>query len=153
MIAPALPDRLRSLPWSMILVIVAIGCFGLAVLYSAAGGSLRPWAMMQGIRFAGLLVVMIAIAYVDIEVWLRWAYPYYGVVLILLVGVEIAGKIGMGAQRWIDLGLIRLQPSEFMKIGVILALARYYHYLPRSFIESPRAIWPPVLMIDRKSVV
>ena len=147
MIAPALPDRLRALPWSMILVIVAVGCFGLAVLYSAAGGAIKPWAMTQGVRFAGLLVVMIVLAYVDIEVWLRWAYPYYATVLLLLIAVEIAGKIGMGAQRWIELGVIRIQPSEFMKIGVILALARYYHYLPRTFIESPRAIWPPVLMI------
>ena len=147
MVAPALPDRLRALPWSVILVIVAVGCFGLAVLYSAAGGSISPWALKQGIRFAVLLVAMLLLAYVDIEVWLKFAYPYYGIVLVMLVGVEIAGKIGMGAQRWVDIGLIRLQPSEFMKIGVILALARYYHFLPRTFIESPRAVWPPALII------
>ncbi len=147
MVATALPDRLRALPWSIILVVIAVTGFGLAVLYSAAGGSIHPWALKQGIRFAILLVVMILLAYVDIEVWLRWAYHYYGGVLLLLIAVEIAGKIGMGAQRWVDLGVIRLQPSEFMKIGVILALARYYHYLPRSFIESPRAVWPPALII------
>jgi rod shape determining protein RodA len=147
MLNTAIPDKLRALPWSVILVVITIGCFGLAILYSAAGGSLEPWALKQGIRFAVLLVLMIAIAHIDIEVWVRYAYPLYGVVLVLLAVVEAIGHIGMGAQRWIDLGIIRLQPSEFMKLAIILALARYYHYLPRAFIESPRALWPPVMMI------
>jgi rod shape determining protein RodA len=147
MLNSALPDKLRALPWFVILTVVAIGGFGLLILYSAAGGEVRPWAMNQGIRFAALLCVMLAVAQIDIEVWVRHAYPLYGVILVLLIIVEVFGKIGMGAQRWIDLGIIRLQPSEFMKLAIILALARYYHYLPRAFIESPRALWPPVLMI------
>jgi len=147
MLNTAIPDKLRALPWGVILVLIAIGVFGLAILYSAAGGNMSPWATNQGIRFAVLLVAMLAVAQIDIEVWIRYAYPIYGVVLTLLFVVEVFGKIGMGAQRWIDLGIIRLQPSEFMKLAIILALARYYHYLPRAFIESPRALWPPVLMI------
>ncbi|MFC3714059.1 rod shape-determining protein RodA [Sphingoaurantiacus capsulatus] len=147
MLNTSLPDKLRLLPWSVIFVIIAIGSFGIAVLYSAAGGSMEPWALTQSIRFAVLLVAMLAVAQIDIEVWIKYAYPLYAVILVLLTVVEIFGKIGMGAQRWIDLGVIRLQPSEFMKLAIILALARYYHYLPRAFIESPRALWPPVLMI------
>lgn len=147
MLNTALPDKLRALPWMVILVVIAIGSFGLAVLYSAAGGSLQPWAFNQGIRFAVLLAVMLAVAQIDIEVWVRYAYPLYGLILVLLAVVEAIGFVGMGAQRWIDLGFIRLQPSEFMKLAIILALARYYHYLPRAFVESPRALWPPVLMI------
>ncbi len=147
MLNSAIPDRLRALPWPVILVIVAIGGFGLAILYSAAGGSMTPWAANQGIRFGVLLIAMLAVAHIDIEIWVRYAYPIYGVILALLAVVELFGKIGMGAQRWIDLGIIRLQPSEFMKIAIILALARYYHYLPRAYIESPRALWPPVLLI------
>jgi rod shape determining protein RodA len=142
-----IPDRLRALPWSVIIVIMMIGGFGLAVLYSAAGGSMTPWASNQGVRFAVLLLVMLAIAYVDIETWIRYAYPVYGIVLVLLIIVDITGHIGMGAQRWIDLGIIRIQPSEFMKLSVIIALARYYHFLPRAYIEAPRAIWPPLAMI------
>ena len=147
MLNTALPDKLRALPWSVILVVIALGSFGLAVLFSAAGGSLQPWAFNQGIRFAVLLMTMLAVAQIDIEVWVRYAYPLYGVILVLLAVVEAIGFVGMGAQRWIDLGIIRLQPSEFMKLAIILALARYYHYLPRAFVESPRALWPPVLMI------
>lgn len=147
MLNTALPDKLRLLPWTVIFVIIAIGCFGIAILYSAAGGSLQPWAFTQSVRFGVLLIVMLAVAQIDIEVWIKYAYPLYGIILVLLAVVEIFGKIGMGAQRWIDLGVIRLQPSEFMKLAIILSLARYYHYLPRAFIESPRALWPPVLMI------
>lgn len=147
MLNTALPDKLRLLPWTVIFTIIAIGGFGLAILYSAAGGSMQPWAFTQSVRFAVLLVVMLTVAQIDIEVWIKYAYPLYGVILVLLAVVELFGKIGMGAQRWIDLGIIRLQPSEFMKLAIILALARYYHYLPRTFIESPRALWPPVLMI------
>lgn len=147
MLNTALPDRLRALPWSVILTVIALGSFGLAILFSAAGGSITPWALNQGVRFSVLLCVMLAVAQIDIETWVKYAYPLYGVILVLLVIVEIFGFVGMGAQRWIDLGIIRLQPSEFMKLAIILALARYYHYLPRAFIESPRALWPPLAMI------
>ena len=143
----ALPDRLRALPWSMILTVVALGAFGFIGLYSAAGGSLTPWAFNHGVRFGVMLLMMLVIAHIDITVWARFAYPAYGIILILLLAVEIAGDLGMGAQRWIDLGIIRLQPSEFMKIAVILALARYYHFLPRGYLESPQAVWSPLLMI------
>ena len=143
----ALPDRLRALPWGVILVVVALGCFGLVVLYSAAGQSMTPWALNQAIRFAIMLALMLVIAHVDMTVWARFAYPAYAVILVLLVVVEAVGFIGKGGQRWIDLGIIRLQPSEFMKIAVILALARYYHFLPRGHVETPKAVWPPLLMI------
>ena len=143
----ALSDRLRALPWSVILAIIAIGAFGNLILFSAAGGSMTPWALNQTVRFVVLLGVMLAIAQIRIEIWIRYAYPIYGAVLLLLFVVEVFGKIGMGAQRWIDLGFIRLQPSEFMKIAIILALARFYHFLPRSFTERPQAIWPPLTLI------
>ncbi len=143
----ALPDRLRALPWPVILTILALGGFGLVGLYSAAGGHMAPWALNHGIRFGAMLLMMLVIAHIDITVWARFAYPAYGIILALLFAVEVAGDLGMGARRWIDLGVIRLQPSEFMKIAVILALARYYHFLPRGYIETRRAVWPPLLII------
>jgi rod shape determining protein RodA len=76
-----------------------------------------------------------------------FAYPFYVGALILLLIVELFGKIGMGAQRWIDLGFIRLQPSEFMKLAVVLSLAKYFHRLPPAFTTSPSALIPPVLMV------
>ena len=143
----ALPEKLKTLPWLVILTVTALGGFGLTILYSAAGGSMSPWALNQGVRFAVLLCAMIALSFVDMSVWIKYAYPAYAVVLVLLFVVEMMGKIGMGAQRWIDLGVIRLQPSEFMKIAIILALARYYHFLPRVAVKSWASLWVPALMI------
>lgn len=143
----ALPDRLRALPWPVILTIMALGGFGLVILYSAAGGHMAPWALNQGIRFGVMLLMMLVIAHINISVWARFAYPGYAIILLLLVIVEAVGFVGKGGQRWIDLGIIRLQPSEFMKIAVILTLARYYHFLPRGQIETVRAAWPPLLFI------
>ena len=139
--------RLRELPWLVILAIVALGSFGLVVLYSAAGGSLQPWALKQGIRFAVLLIVMLVLAQVPLSFWLRWAYWFYGGVLLSLVAVEALGRIGGGSQRWLDLGLIQLQPSEFMKLAVILALARFYHNLPRPYVTTLAGLWLPLAMI------
>ncbi len=139
--------ELSRLPWGIVLVIAALGSFGLVVLYSAAGGSLSPWALKQGIRLLVLLVAMLALAQVRPEFWLRIAWPFYGAVLLSLVGVEILGRVGGGSQRWLDLGIIQLQPSEFMKLAIVLALARYYHFLPRGYETRPMALWPPLAMI------
>ncbi|QMW22444.1 rod shape-determining protein RodA [Sandaracinobacteroides saxicola] len=141
------PQRILALPWGIILLIVAIGGFGLVVLYSAAGGSMRPWASAQGTRFAVLLLAMLMLSQVDARLWLRFAYPIYAIVLAALVGVEALGAISGGSQRWLDLGFIRLQPSEFMKLAIILALARFYHYLPRGYVGRLAGMWPPLAMI------
>ena len=80
-------------------------------------------------------MLMLAVAVTDIRIWLRYAYVLYFLVLALLVAVELIGIMGMGAQRWIDLGVFQLQPSELMKIALVLVLARYFHgvtLLPRS---------------------
>ncbi len=139
--------RLRQIPWRIVLVIIALGGFGLIVLYSAAGGHFDPWASRQGIRFGVLLVAMLTLAQIPAEFWLRWAYALYGAVLLALVGVEVIGAVRGGGQRWLYLGIIQLQPSEFMKLAIILALARYYHHIPRAFATRLTALWPPLLMI------
>ena len=109
---------------------------GFCALYSAADGSLYPWAFKQILRFSVGMVILLSVAMVDIRHWLSVAYPLYGVALMLLIGVEVMGFIGMGAQRWIDLYVIQLQPSEIMKIALILALARYFQTC--SFLEIQR---------------
>ena len=98
-------EKLRHFNWGLLLVIVAIACLGFAMLYSAANGNADPWMSRQALRFAIGLCGLIAVALVDFRFWLRYAYPLYGVAFLLLIYVEIAGHIGMGAQRWIDLGL------------------------------------------------
>lgn len=139
--------RLRELPWPVLTAIVAVGGFGLVILFSAAGGSLHPWAMKQGIRFGVLLAAMLVLSRVPLRLWLRYAYPLYGAVLLGLVGVEALGGISGGSRRWLDVGLLRLQPSEFMKLAIVLALARYYHFVPKNFASRPAALWPPLAMI------
>lgn len=155
MTAMSIPEKLRRLNWWIVLLIVILTSFGLAVLYSAAGegGSFQPYAMRQGIRFAMFLVMMLVLATVDLRWWLKVAYPAYGVVLGLLFVVELVGAVAGGSQRWVDLGIIRLQPSEFMKITLILALARYYHNLPRVYVTSFYHMLPPALMMGVPAVL
>jgi len=140
-------EKLRQITWSMLFFVALIGCFGFAMLYSAAKGSVDPWAMRQGIRFLFGLGILVAVALVDIRVYLRYAYAIYGVAFLLLIFVDVAGEIGMGAQRWIDLKFIQLQPSEVMKIALVLALARYFHRLSADSIANPLTLIVPIGMV------
>jgi rod shape determining protein RodA len=141
------PEKLSRLNWGLVLLILIVAGIGLAMLYSAANGSWQPWAGKQSIRFGVAVFIMVGAALVDIRLWLRFAYPLYSVILVLLVGVEIRGAIGMGAQRWIDLGIIQLQPSELMKVALVLALARYFHAIDLESIGRPWVLIPPAAMV------
>ncbi len=143
----SLRDKFGQMNWGVVLLVTIIACFGFAVLYSAAGGSFAPWAERQMIRFAVGLVILLAVACFDIRVWMGLAYPAYAVSLLLLVGVEIAGTVGMGAQRWIELGPVQIQPSELMKITLVLALARYLHGLEPGEVSRPLKLAIPLLLI------
>ena len=147
MLNAAWSTQLRALPWGVLAALLAVTGFGLVVLYSAAGGSLQPWASKQGIRFAVLLIAMLALARVPVSVWLKWAYPIYFAVVVGLIGVEALGAIRGGGKRWLDIGVMQVQPSEFMKLAIVLALARYYHFVPRQFTSRLAALWPPLVMI------
>lgn len=141
------PEKLLRLNWGLVLLLAIVGAVGLAMLYSAANGSWLPWAGKQAIRLGVAACIMIAAALIDIRIWLRIAYPLYGVILVLLVGVGLRGAVGMGAQRWIDLGVIQLQPSELMKVALILALARYFHAMDLETIGKPLRLILPTAMI------
>lgn len=143
----SLGQKLAAVNWLMVLLLVAIASVGFAMLYSAANGSFSPWAYRQAIRFGIGLTVLLTVAMIDIRFWMRGAYLIYGAVLLLLFGVEVMGEIGMGAQRWIDLGLFQLQPSELMKIALVLALARYFHGLTWDEVGNPLNLVPPLLLI------
>jgi rod shape determining protein RodA len=139
-------QKLTQVNWGLVLLITVIASVGFSALYSAAGGSFEPWAGRQMARFAVGVVLMLAVALVDIRVWFRFSYAFYGFALLLLVAVEVVGSIGMGAQRWLDLGVIQIQPSELMKVAVILVLARYFHGLTIEQIGRPHyLIWPTML--------
>jgi len=123
----SMAGKLRYINWTLLLLVTLVASVGFAALYSAAGGSFQPWAIKQMVRFTVGIGGMIFVGMIDIRFWHRMAYPFYIFVFILLVIVEIMGEIGMGAQRWINLGIIQIQPSELMKIAVVMALARYFH--------------------------
>ena len=139
-------EKLRRINWGMLLIITAIAGFGFAMLYSAANGNADPWMSRQAARFAVGLAVLVAVALVDFRFWLRNAYLLYAVAVLLLIFVEIAGHIGMGAQRWINLGFIQLQPSELMKIALVLALARYFHGRSYEEVGKPLNLILPLLL-------
>lgn len=142
-----LPEKLRHLHWGLIALIVVIGLIGVALLYSAGGKSWHPWAGPQLARFAVGLCLMMVLALTDVRLWLQLAYPLYGLMLVLLVVVEIMGHIGMGAQRWINLGFFVIQPSELMKITLVLALAKYFHGLSVEDIGRPLRLVAPLAMV------
>jgi rod shape determining protein RodA len=147
------PAPLARLPWRMLLLVIAIGGFGLVVLYSAAGGNLRPWAFSQGTRFLLFIGMAIGMSRIREEHWKAFAFPAYAGLLLLLLAVELLGKISGGSQRWLDLGIIRLQPSEMMKLAIILALARFYDILPAGETRRWNAIWPAALLIGMPAVL
>jgi rod shape determining protein RodA len=127
---PPLLAKLLALNWPILLLIAAIAGIGFLALYSAAGGSMEPWARTQIVRFAVGMAGLVVIALVPIRFWRTLAPAIYLAALGLLVLVEFIGTVGMGAQRWIALGPVVIQPSEVMKIAIVVALAAYYARLP-----------------------
>ena len=144
---PSGPSKLLYLNWPIILLLIAIASLGFLMLYSVAGGSMNPWAETQMKRFAMGLVLMLGVALIPIWFLRNIAGVAYGISVLLLVGVEFFGSTGMGAQRWIDLGFMRLQPSELTKITLVLFLASYYDWLDIKKISKPFWVAIPVLII------
>src|SRR5260370_5406880 len=142
-----LAQKIRGISWGLVLLVGATACFGIAVLYSAADGNMQPWAAQQLMRFAIGLLPMIAAVLLDIRYWYRVAYWVYAGALVLVVAVDVRGFVGMGAQRWIDLGVIQLQPSELMNVALMLALARYFHPLSDEDVGRIAYLILPALMI------
>ncbi len=137
-----IPAPLAQLPWKLLFYVMGLGGFGTIILYSAAGGSFKPWAATHLIRFCVFLVMAILLSRVRLSVWREAAFPLYLLILAMLLGVDLLGAISGGSRRWLDLGIIRLQPSELMKLAIILALARFYDMLPAGEIRGWTAIWP-----------
>lgn len=142
-----LGQRFWQLNWLLILLICALAAIGFMMLYSAGNGSYSPWAGRQIIRFSVGFMAMLVIALTDIRVWLRYAYVLYGITLALLVVVEVAGTVGMGAQRWIGLKFFHIQPSEVMKVVLVLALARYFHRLNIDDVVRPTHLLFPLFLV------
>ncbi len=144
------PSGLRKilyLNWPLALLLTAVAGVGFLMLYSVAGGSFQPWGEAQMKRFGLGFALMIFVAMIPIYFWRNVALLAYLVALALLVAVEFFGAVGMGAQRWIDLGFMRLQPSELMKITLVMVLAAYYDWLSLGRTSKPAFVLIPVILI------
>ena len=139
--------KVLHLNWALIVVLCAVAGVGFLMLTSVAGGRMELWAEPQMKRFALGMAVMFAVAFVPIWFWRNMAGVAYLTALILLVAVDLFGSVGMGAQRWLNLGFMRLQPSELMKIALVLMLAAYYDWLPMNRTSRPLWVLVPVLLV------
>ncbi len=140
-------SKLFEINWTFVLLVALIGAVGVAMLYSVEQGSWNPYAIRHLVRLAAGLGLMVFVAMFPPRFWMGIAYPAYLGALVLLIGVEFMGVTVGGAQRWIDLGPIRMQPSEIMKIALVLALARYYHDLPEDRVSGLGGLIIPAIMI------
>lgn len=146
-ISGVVPAPVLRLPWGALTLVLALGGFGVLMLYSAAGGSFQPWAFSHGLRFGFFLAVAMVLSRLPIDWYRNLAFPAYGIALALIVLTEMIGHVAGGAQSWLDLGVIRLQPSELMKLAMVLALARFYEMLPAGETRKFQAIWPAAILI------
>ncbi len=142
----SLMDKIVGFNYLYLLFICLVVMMGIGILYSVAGGHFNPWASKQLFRFVISLGVLYVVALSNLRLWMKYAYVIYAAGLVLLVAVSVVGHVGMGAQRWLNLGFFNLQPSEIMKIALVLALARYFHGAGLDEVRSFKFMIPPVLM-------
>ncbi|MBS0234648.1 MAG: rod shape-determining protein RodA [Proteobacteria bacterium] len=143
----AIGEKLRRVYWPVILIVCVLAAVGAATLYSVSGGSFQPWAERHTLRFLIMLAVVVAMSTVRLEVWIKLAYPVYGIALLMLMLVPFVGVEALGAKRWIGAGAISFQPSELMKLALVAALARYYFRLSQDQVRRLRYVLPPLAMI------
>ncbi len=140
-------EKIWRINWGLVLVLTAIAGVGVLALYSAAGGRFEPWAARHAVRYGAALGLTLVVALIHPKVWLALAWPIYIVSMLMLVAVDVVGKIGMGAQRWLVIGPMQVQPSEIAKVAVILVLARYYHGLRKEEASTFLYTLPPLAII------
>lgn len=151
--APTGLRKILYINWPLVVLVTTVASVGFLMLYSIAGGNLDTWARPQMERFGVGMVLMFVVAMVPIWFWRNMAGLAYLVSFLLLLVVEFFGSVGMGAQRWIDLGFIRLQPSEMMKFTLVMVLAAYYDWLDNKKVSRPLYVLIPVLLIVTPTVL
>jgi rod shape determining protein RodA len=142
-----LTGKLFRINWLFVLLLCALASIGYVALYSAAGGSSEPYATRHIVRFTFGLLLMISISLVDIRFIARFSWVAYILGVALLVLVLKIGHVGKGAQRWLEIGGQQIQPSELMKLGLILALASWFHRASWERIGNPLFLLPPLVAI------
>jgi len=140
-------ERLWAVSWPLVIVVSAVALIGTAMQYSVAGGTFDPWAAKHATRFVAGLGLVFFISSLPVRFWLGIAYPVYLGVMTLLIGVAVAGAEFGRPTRWLNIAGTNFQPSEFAKVAIVLALARYYQWIPRDKLFSPVYVVLPILMI------
>lgn len=140
-------EKLKRMNYKFLFLVCAIVFIGIGVLYSAGNGNWHPWAYKQFLRFLLSLSGLFVVALIPFRLWMKYAYWIYGLGVLLLIGVSLFGHVGMGAQRWLNLGFMNVQPSEVMKIALVLALAKYFHGATLNDVRSIRYIIPPLCLM------
>jgi rod shape determining protein RodA len=140
-------EKLWLVHWPLLIALSLLAATGTAVLYAVADGSFQPWAERHALRFLICLGVVLVMAVIRPQVWIKLAYPAYAIALIMLLLVLLAGDEVLGARRWISLGPVTFQPSELMKLALVLALARYYQWLPVSHVSRWQWVAIPAALI------
>jgi rod shape determining protein RodA len=143
----------NAISWPIVATTVGIGLLGILMMISAGGGEIGVYALPQMMRLLAGTAVMLVMPFIPFRLLLRYAYVVYAMVVVVLIGVDIAGHIGMGAQRWLKVGIFNVQPSEFMKLALILALARYFHQLQPEQIRRVSFLLPPLALIVLPAVL
>jgi rod shape determining protein RodA len=143
----AVAEKLWRVHWIVLIVIALLGSIGVAALYSVSDGSFQPWAERHALRIALGIGLIIVLAVLPLRLWLGAAYPFYLLALALIMLVPVVGVVQMGARRWISMPGFQFQPSELMKIALIVALARYYQWLPPERVSRPLWVAVPLVMI------
>ena len=140
-------DKFYLLPLGYILCIILLAFIGTGMLYSAAGANMKPWAIQHCVRFGVFFIIMFVFTFIHFKIYVKYSYIAYFIVLLLLIGVEAFGAIGMGAQRWIDLKFFKIQPSELMKIATVLCLAKYFSHMTLSQIRHTQSMIIPTFIV------
>lgn len=122
-------EKLARFSWGLFVPMCMVLAISIVVLYSAGGGAWRPFALSQLAKIAVGFCVFFFAAFTNIKTWIKSAYLIYAVALIMIIMVTFFGHTGMGAQRWLNLGFFHIQPSELIKIALVLALARYFAWM------------------------
>ena len=140
-------EKLWQVPWVLLAVVALLSAVGATALYSVAGGDTQPWAETHSLRFLMAAAMLLCMALVPLRIWSAIAYPAYTLALVMLILVPLMGVQALGARRWLSFGGFSVQPSELMKVGLVLALARYYQLMPQAEMSWPRRVVVPLLLI------
>ena len=140
-------EKIKYLDFQLIFLVFILGIISLLAMFSIDGGKLGYYTTNHAIRFIVFFSIFIIISFIKINIWYHSAYIFYLIILLLLVGVDFFGVVSSGSKRWINLFIINLQPSELMKITLIIFVARYYHQIPAHKVNSIKYLLQPLIAI------